>query len=67
MQKKVEHTATSKKITDIQADTLQIKKWENGSLLLDIKAKKKNGTYTVLMSNYVSGKADVKLALEVNL
>ena len=34
---------------------------------LTVKAKKKNGTYTVLMSNYVSGKADVKLALEVNL
>ena len=61
MQKKVEHTATSKKITDIQADTLQIKKWENGSLLLDSQGEEKNGTYTVLMSNYVSGKADVNL------
>ena len=41
MQKKVEHTATSKKITDIQADTLQIKKWENGSLLLDSQGEEK--------------------------
>ena len=41
MQKKVEHTATSKKITDIQADTLQIKKWENGFLLLDSQGEEK--------------------------
>ena len=41
MQRKVEHTATSKKITDIQADTLQIKKWENGLLLLDSQGEEK--------------------------
>ena len=32
--KKVEHKLTSKKITDIPADTLEMKKWENGSLII---------------------------------
>ena len=32
--KKVEHKHNPKKVTNIQADTLRIKKWENGSLLL---------------------------------
>ena len=34
MQKKVEHKLTSKKITDILADTLGMKKWENESLII---------------------------------
>ena len=34
MQIKVEHKLTSKKITDIQADTLGINKWGNGSLII---------------------------------
>ena len=34
MQKKVEYKVTSKKkIMDIQANTLEMKKWENGSLI----------------------------------
>ena len=34
MRKKVEPKLTSKKIMVIQADTLGMKKWENGLLLL---------------------------------
>ena len=34
MQKNVEYKTTSKKIMDIQADTLGKKKWENGSLII---------------------------------
>ena len=33
MQKKVEYKFTSKKFTGIQADTLGMKMWENGSLI----------------------------------
>ena len=32
--KKVGHKLTSKKVTDIQADTLGMKKWENVSLII---------------------------------
>ena len=34
MQKKVEYKLTSKKIMGIQADTPNMKKWENGSLII---------------------------------
>ena len=34
MPKKVEHKLTSKKITDILANTLRMKKWENESLII---------------------------------
>ena len=54
--KKVEHKLTSKKITDIHADTFGMKlgKWFINYYHLTVKVKKNNDTYTVLMSNYVS-------------
>ena len=59
--KKVEYKVTSKKIKNkkikklrtFQAQTLEMKKWENGSHLT-VMVKKNNVTYTVLMLNYVS-------------
>ena len=57
MQKKLEHRLSSKKDMGIQADTLRMKKGENGWLIIitwQFKVKKKNVTCNVLVSNYVS-------------
>ena len=59
MQKKVEHKVTSKKLWTLK-QTLKMKKWGKWFInyyYLPVKVKKNNGTYTVLMLNYLSGKA----------
>ena len=55
--KKIEHNSLQKKVTDIQADTHgyeQVGKCFINYYYLTVKVKKNDGTYTVLMSNYVS-------------
>ena len=65
--KKGECKLASKKIyghSNKYTQNEKVGKWFINYYYLTVKVKKNNGTYTVLMSNYVS---DMKLDLEANL